>query len=553
MLHKLTAKVQKLNSNLPATSTGFSNAFVIEPEDKETLDRRGTVYTLFDIFGSEEFDTALVSRIVNDVLRDSYYQSENISPIQSLEKAIVEVRDRVTKLTNESIRLHDATVEFNILSGVLWGNVLYVVSYGDSASFLMREGQIKPINANSEGHFSAASGVIKDDDVVVLSTKPFIDFVSPDQLLTSSVPSTNLPPRASAIVMKVLVDAAFTENEVVDFGVKDIPAKKPLKNIVGGIFSHLKKVPKAPESPVQSEQPVQPTSQLINIKFRKGVSKKKKITSIISIAAILLVVSIFVTLKKNRQVVPASSDVSDTPNPSEVFEPAPAPKAEPVVIDTSFDEKNKVQRVSPEVFYDIKLADPTTNPTKIEIADGTILVSDPALKKTYTSDLTTPKFVPSDKEYVDKGVSGTYLGNTYTLSGDTITKKTSDGIESTWAQNAALEGGRSMAIDMAIYILKADGTLIKFLRGTQETFTVSGLDGNFVSPTQVVTDYDFSNIYVADTGNKRVVVLNKQGALVKQYLNNDTEAWADIKGISVSSDEKTLYVLSGSQVFILPL
>jgi DNA-binding beta-propeller fold protein YncE len=106
---------------------------------------------------------------------------------------------------------------------------------------------------------------------------------------------------------------------------------------------------------------------------------------------------------------------------------------------------------------------------------------------------------------------------------------------------------------MAIYILKSDGSLIKFLKGAQETFTVSGLDGNFVSPAQVVTDYDFDNIYVADSGNKRVVVLNKQGALVKQYLNNDTEAWSDIKGISVSSDEKTLYVLAGSRVFIVPL
>jgi hypothetical protein len=132
MLKKLTAKVQKICPNLPASTTGFSNALVIEPDDAALLEKRGTVYVIFDISGSEDFDTTLVSKVVNDILHDSYYQSDNISPIQSLERAISEVRDRVTKLTNESIRIHEAVVEFNLLAGVIWGNVFYVVFYGDA-------------------------------------------------------------------------------------------------------------------------------------------------------------------------------------------------------------------------------------------------------------------------------------------------------------------------------------------------------------------------------------------------------------------------------------
>jgi DNA-binding beta-propeller fold protein YncE len=102
---------------------------------------------------------------------------------------------------------------------------------------------------------------------------------------------------------------------------------------------------------------------------------------------------------------------------------------------------------------------------------------------------------------------------------------------------------------MNIYVLKPDGSLLKFLQGVQETFEITGLDKPLASPTQVLADYDFDNIYVADSGNNRVVVLDKKGALVKQILSNDPQTWNNIKGIAVSPDEKTLYVLDGTVVY----
>ncbi len=561
MIHKLTAKVQKINPTLPTSARGFSNCFVIEPEDHATLERRGTVYTVFDISSSEEFDTALVSKVVGDVLHDSYYQSENISPVQSLEKSIVEVRDRVTKLTNESIRMKDSTVEFNILSGVLWGNVLYVVSYGDMASFLMRDGQIKPINANSEGHFTAASGVVKNDDVIVFSTKPFVDHISPDQLFDMSVQTGDLPLQASSLLLKIVIDTSFSDAEVVDFGMKEEPAKKPLKSSVSsalGSFSNLLKkkdrVEKKPEvvAPYAENGFAQPLHRKFELKLGKKYGKKEKVTSIIAIAGVLLLGSIFITAKNNNKkgddVLPASSDASKV---SDVFQDTP--EAKTPEIDTSKDSESKISRISSEVLYDIKLVDPASNPTGIEVTDDSILVYDSGLKKTFASELATPKFVVSDKAYEDKGISASYLGNTYSLSGDTITKTTTTGEKSTWAQSSSLVDGKSIAIDMSIYVLKADGSLLKYLRGVQETFEIAGLDKGLSSPVQVIADYDFDNVYVADAGNQRIVILNKEGVVQKQIINSDLGVWSEIKGIAVTSDEKAIYVLSGSRVFKVDL
>ena len=141
MIRKLTAKIQNISASLPQSAGAFSGVLIINPDDTAVLERKGTVYAVFHITGSQEFDVNLVSKVVHDVLHDSYYQSDNVSPVQSLEKAIVEVRDRVTKLTNESIRSNEGNVDFNMVAGVLWGNVIYVVQYGKSGGFLMRDGK----------------------------------------------------------------------------------------------------------------------------------------------------------------------------------------------------------------------------------------------------------------------------------------------------------------------------------------------------------------------------------------------------------------------------
>ena len=70
---------------------------------------------------------------------------------------------------------------------------------------------------------------------------------------------------------------------------------------------------------------------------------------------------------------------------------------------------------------------------------------------------------------------------------------------------------------------------------------------------QVVADIDYENIYVADSGNNRVVILNKKGTFVKQYKHIKGDYWNDIKGIGITSDEKKLFVLDGSRVFEVAL
>src|SRR4029078_11769379 len=97
------------------------------------------------------------------------------------------VRDRVLQLSNETINPETPETNFNIIAGVLWGNVMYVVQYGQAQSYLIRGGDIRPINTIAKGTFSAASGIVKDDDVIILCSSEFGKKYPPDKLMSMSI------------------------------------------------------------------------------------------------------------------------------------------------------------------------------------------------------------------------------------------------------------------------------------------------------------------------------------------------------------------------------
>lgn len=69
----------------------------------------------------------------------------------------------------------------------------------------------------------------------------------------------------------------------------------------------------------------------------------------------------------------------------------------------------------------------------------------------------------------------------------------------------------SMAIDGSVYVLLADGTIKKYTRGTDDSFTLAGVSGKISDKGLLYTDKDFSNLYILDRTNQRLVVTSKSG------------------------------------------
>lgn len=107
-----------------------------------------------------------------------------------------------------------------------------------------------------------------------------------------------------------------------------------------------------------------------------------------------------------------------------------------------------------------------------------------------------------------------------------------------------------MTIDGSIWILKKNGTILKFTQGNRDSFTISGLDQSLNNPTAIFTDDDQENLYIVDKGNSRIVVIDKSGEYHSQYL---WQGMGDITGLMASEGEKKILLLSGNQVFAIEI
>ncbi len=108
----------------------------------------------------------------------------------------------------------------------------------------------------------------------------------------------------------------------------------------------------------------------------------------------------------------------------------------------------------------------------------------------------------------------------------------------------------SLAIDGELYALKNTGEILKFSAGKLQTFPISGLDPALKNPSQIWAYNDVKNIYVLDPENKRIVVLDKTGTLIKQYTSSE---WKNPTSMVVDEPSKKIYILDSNKILEIKL
>lgn len=166
------------------------------------------------------------------------------------------------------------------------------------------------------------------------------------------------------------------------------------------------------------------------------------------------------------------------------------------------------------------------------------------------------EIVKNESLWTDAVGLGTYLGNIYVLD------KTKGGIlkfvgashtkTNYFAANISpdLSKATAMAIDGSIWVLLKDGTIFKFTRGKPDSFTLSGIDKAFNNPLKIYTSNDSNNLYILDTGNSRIVALNKDGTYKEQYK---TDVIKKAKDFNVKEKDKKIFILSSGKIYQIDL
>ncbi|GEM_PF-981707 len=106
----------------------------------------------------------------------------------------------------------------------------------------------------------------------------------------------------------------------------------------------------------------------------------------------------------------------------------------------------------------------------------------------------------------------------------------------------------SLAVDGIIYALKPDGAIIKLSSGLLTGELKPKIEPGFATAAKIYTTDKTKNLYILDPANQRLVVLDKQGELKVQY---HSEKFNNLKDFLISADAKKIYLLNGSQVFVI--
>ena len=108
----------------------------------------------------------------------------------------------------------------------------------------------------------------------------------------------------------------------------------------------------------------------------------------------------------------------------------------------------------------------------------------------------------------------------------------------------------SFTIDGSVYVLQNNGEVKKYTRGKLDPFGIKGVVTQIGSGALIDTAEGFSNLYILDRKNKRIVILEKNGNFKTQLQ------WSELsKASSFAVDEKAqkAYIVIDSSVFAVPL
>ncbi len=118
----------------------------------------------------------------------------------------------------------------------------------------------------------------------------------------------------------------------------------------------------------------------------------------------------------------------------------------------------------------------------------------------------------------------------------------------TWIKENELDVTKAidMEIDGHIYVLKANGEILKMLRGKSEDFILDKIEPELKMATKFYVSSELNFIYILDPLQKRLVVFNKDGKFIVQYTSNN---FNNLKDFVVDEKNKILYFLDKSSIY----
>jgi hypothetical protein len=192
--------------------------------------------------------------------------------------------------------------------------------------------------------------------------------------------------------------------------------------------------------------------------------------------------------------------------------------------------------------------------------DGRLLILDIERKLFGARPGSPPQPLPLRRTGTWSSVSSlaSYHGNLYVLdpSGNQVHRylPASEGFDSEpeaiLDASSNLREAVAMAVDGDIYVSYSRGAVARFSNGDPSPFSLAGIDVPITATSDIAVEGAAQEVYIADTGNKRIVVAGKDGGFKRQLVAEDL---THISAIAVDPTGAQLYVIAGDELLTAPI
>lgn len=104
----------------------------------------------------------------------------------------------------------------------------------------------------------------------------------------------------------------------------------------------------------------------------------------------------------------------------------------------------------------------------------------------------------------------------------------------------------SLTTDGDMFVGENNGQIEKITAGTKQTFAVSGLDPELKSVNKIWSYTDKQYLYILDSENKRLVILQKDGTLYSQIT---AAVWKHPTGLIIDEPNKRAFILDSNKLW----
>ncbi len=152
----------------------------------------------------------------------------------------------------------------------------------------------------------------------------------------------------------------------------------------------------------------------------------------------------------------------------------------------------------------------------------------------------------------------TYDGNLYVLDpkGNQIHRylPASSGFDSepsaVLGSQVNISNAEAISVQGDIFVLMQDGKIRRFRNAADTTLSLAGIDRPLSGPSSITAVPNSDELYIADSGNRRVVVTDRDGVFRRQLVST---AFTDLRAVAIDSQASQIYVVIGDSVLTAAL